>query len=198
MMRPWKRAGSMAILAGAIALVSTAESATAVSVPLSCTKGPSGQKAEMLVTVPSSIEEGGVLTVRIDGKNSGTVSHTGLRYIHDMTTQVLIPNGTAYVDGSARIIPNTGTANVRDGARVGKQGGIVTLVLPGHVNDGDNYTPPSFEFKVKVSASAGSTIEQRFWQYKVTAKAIIIGDVLTVCDPTPKPYTIATTTVTAP
>lgn len=187
----------MALLAAVVAMTGAAESATAVSVPLSCSKGPSGQKAEMLVTVPASVEEGAVFTVRFDGKNSGAVSHTGLRYIHDMTTQVLIPNGTAYVDGSAKIIPNTGTPNVRDGAKVSKQGGIVTLLLPGHVNDGDNYTPPSFEFKLKVTASAGTKLEQRFWQYKVTAKAIIIGDVLTVCDPTPKPYAIATTNVTA-
>lgn len=196
-MRSWIQAAALATISVIMPWTTTPEAATAVSVPLSCTKGPSGQRAEMLVTVPPSVEEGAVFTVRFDGKNSGTVSHTGLRYIHDMTTQVLVPNGTAYVEGSARIIPNTGTPNVRDGAKVTKQGGIVTLLLPGQVNNGDNYTPPSFELKLQVTAAAGAKIEQRFWQYKVTAKAVIIGDVLTVCDPTPKPYTIASTTVTA-
>lgn len=196
-MKSRTRSGILAALACAAATTVPAlsDAATAVSVPLSCDRGPSGQHADMIVDVPATVDAGQVFTVRIDGRGSGIISHTGLRYIHDMTTSVLVPEGTAYVSGSARIVPNTGTANVRPGARVTKQGGVVSMVLPAQVPDGGSYTPPSFEFQLQVAAPPGARIEQRFWQYRVTAKAIIIGDVLTVCDPTPKPYSIGSTTV---
>jgi len=152
-MKSRTRSGFLAALACAAATTVPAlsDATTSVSVPLSCDRGPSGQHADLIVDVPAMVDAGQVFTVRIDGRSSGIISHTGLRYIHDMTTSVLVPAGTAYVSGSARIVPNTGTANVRPGARGSKQGG--------------------------------------------TAKAIIIGDVHTVCDPTPKPYSIGSTTV---
>jgi hypothetical protein len=196
-MQTWMKAGSWSIIAASIAWTTVPDAATAVRVPLTCNRGPSGQHAELLVTVPASIEEGATLTARFDGKNSGPISHTGLNYIHDMTTELLVPTGATYVEGSAHIIPNTGTQNVRAGAKVTRAGNTITLVLPAHVEDGSNYTPPSFEFQVKVTAAAGAKIPQRFSQYRVTANAIIVGDVHTVCDPTPKPYTVGTTTVTA-
>jgi len=174
------------------------DAGSAVIVPLVCDHGGSGQHADLVVTVPAAAEEGSTFTVRVDGQDSGKISHTGLRYIHDMTTRLLLPNGASYVDGSARIIPGTGTPNVREGASVRRQGNALILSLPGRVEDGSSFTPPSFEFQVKVTAAAGSKVLQRFAQYTVTAKAVLIGDVLTTCEPTPKPYTIGVTTVTAP
>ncbi|MBI5537254.1 MAG: hypothetical protein HY898_31320 [Deltaproteobacteria bacterium] len=191
------KSGSAAVIVASVAWTTVPEAATAVSVPLSCTRGPSNQRAELLVTIPASVEAGSTFTARFDGKNSGPISHTGLNYIHEMTTELLVPTGATYVEGSAHIIPNTGTANVRAGARVTKQGNTITLFLPAHVEDGSNYTPPSFEFQVKVTAAAGAKVAQRFSQYRVTANAIIVGDVHTVCDPTPKPYTVGTTNVVA-
>ncbi len=166
-----------------------------MSVPLSCDRGPDGQRSQMVVTVPASVSQGGTFTVRIDGRNSGRISHAGLRYIHDMTTWLLLPGGADYVEGSARIVPDTGSPNVRPGATVSRQGHAIKLVLPAHVEDGSDYTPPSIEFQLKATAAPGTKILQRFAQYRVTAKAILIGDVLTVCDPQPKPYTIGVTTV---
>lgn len=196
-MRPSMKALSVAATSAALAWTTLPEAATAVSVPLSCDQGPSGQHADLLVTVPSSVPEGGTFTVRIDGRNSGKISHMGLRYIHDMTTEVLLPSGAGYVDGSARIVPKTGSPNVRPGASVTRQGNAITLVLPAHVEDGSDYTPPSFEFELRATAAAGAKIVQRFSQYRVTAKAIIVGDVHTVCDSVPKPYAIGSTTVTS-
>ena len=46
------------------------------------------------------------------------ISHFGLHYIHNMTADYAIPTGTTYVEGSARIVPGTGTANARPGASV--------------------------------------------------------------------------------
>jgi hypothetical protein len=197
-MQTWLKAGSLSMIAASIAWTSIPDAATAVRVPLTCNRGPSGQHSELLVTVPTSIEQGATLTARFDGKSSGPISHTGLNYIHDMTTELLVPAGATYIDGSAHIIADTGTPNVRAGARIARTGSSLTMVLPAHVEDGSSFTAPSFEFQVKVTAAAGAKIAQRFSQYRVTANAIIVGDVHTVCDPTPRPYTVGTTTVTAP
>jgi hypothetical protein len=185
---------STALALGLLMYSTTPSAGTAVTVPLSCSKGPSGQTANLSITVPRSVAEGATFTVRIDGKDSGKISHTGLKYIHSMTTELVIPAGTTLV--SARVVPDTGTANVRPGAKVVTAGSTLALVLPARVEDGSSYTPPSFEFQLKVTATAGTAVVQKFSQYRVTANAIIIGDVRTVCDPTPKPYSIATTTVT--
>jgi hypothetical protein len=184
-------------MAVAMTLAGVPSAGTAVTVPLSCNKGPDGQVCRVNVTIPASVEEGGTLTVRIDGNNSGRISHTGLKYIYNMTTELRIPDNASYVAGSGRIVPDTGSANVRPGARVTQSGRSISMVLPAHVEDGQDYTPPSFEFQLKATGAAGSRIVQKFSQYRVTANAIIIGDVHTVCDPKPKPYSIGTTNITA-
>ncbi len=197
-MKPWIAlvAVGTVLCAGLVWSAST-DAGSAVSVPLVCDHGDGGQHTDLVVTVPATAEEGSTFMVRVDGQSSGKISHTGLLYIHDMTTRLLLPNGASYVDGSARIIDGTGTPNVREGASVRRQGNALVLSLPGRVENGSRFTPPSFEFQVKVTAGAGSKVLQRFAQYTVTAKAILIGDVLTTCEPTPKPYTIGVTTVTA-
>jgi hypothetical protein len=196
-MRTLSMVASAAIVAVTVMWAAVPEAGTSVSVPLSCNKGPDGQVCRVNVTIPASIEENGTFTVRIDGNNSGKISHTGLKYIYNMTTEFRIPDNASYVAGSAKVIPETGSANVRPGARVTQSGRSISLVLPGHVEDGQDYTPPSFEFQLKATGSAGSKIVQKFNEYRLTANAIIIGDVHTVCNPNPKPYSIGTTNITA-
>ena len=65
----------------------------------------------------------------------------------------------------------------------------------GRVDNGSSYTPPSFEFELQATGAVGSKIAFQFSQYRVTAKAMIIGDVDTTCTPKPQPYTLATATV---
>jgi len=196
-MGTWSKLAAGAMVAITMTWAAVPEAGTSVTVPLSCNKGPDGQVCKVNVTIPASVEESGTVTVRIDGNNSGKISHTGLNYIYNMTTELRIPDNASYVAGSGRIIPDTGSANVRPGARVTQSGRTIAMVLPAHVEDGQSYTPPSFEFQLKATGAAGSRIVQKFQQYRVTANAIIIGDVHTVCDPKPKPYTIGTTNITA-
>jgi len=172
--------------------------ATAVKAPLECTRGPSGQTYRATMTMPAEVTQGSTFTVRVDGASSGTISHTGLNYIHDMTTEFLVPQGTTYVAGSLRVVPGTGSSNVSSTARVSKVGNILRLTLPAHVENDSSYTPPSIELKLQATGAAGSKIAFQLWQIRVSANAIFVGDVDTTCNPKPQAYTLATTTVTAP
>jgi hypothetical protein len=168
-----------------------------VRAPLLCSRGPSGQHFDVLLTLPRTAPEASIYSVRIDGVDSGKISHTGLNYIHDMSTDYLLPSGATYVPGSARIVPNTGTANVAAGAYVRHEAGMIRVVLPGHVDSGSSYTPPSVELRLKVAAPAGTALALKLLEYRVTANAFLVGDVLTTCEPSPKPYTLGATLVTA-
>lgn len=163
----------------------------AVKAPMVCSRGPSDTAYTAVLTLPASAPTGSSFTVRVDSLSSGIISHTGLNYIFDMTTDYPVPSGTTYVEGSARVVPETGTPNVRDGARAWQDAAGIHLALPAHVPNGSSYTPPSLEFAVKITAAAGSNVAIKFSHYEVTANAIIVGDVHTVCDPTPKPYALA-------
>jgi hypothetical protein len=181
-------------------LVTTATATAAgismrVKAPLVCTRGDSDQTMNAMLTMPNSQAAGTKFTVRIDGVNSGTISHTGLNYIFDMESDYLVPAGTKVVDGSVKIIAETGTANVRPGAKAWKDEAGIHTKLPGHVEDGSSFTPPSLEFQLEVTGAVGSTIALKFSQYRVAANAFVVGDVHTVCDPNPKPFTIGTTTI---
>ena len=141
------------LLAGAaMALITLATSSTfgspvAVRVPIVCTRGPSGQTFNVGVTMPASQATGTTFAIRIDAAPSGKISHTGLNYIFDMQTDYVVPAGTAYVEGSARILPGTGTPNVRATARVWHDAEGIHLALPARVENGSGYTPPSIEFR---------------------------------------------------
>lgn len=185
-----------ASLFGVIGLVGVGQAAgTKVAVPLHCDHGPGGQKENIVVTAPVTAAEGSTYKVRIDGTNSGKISHTGLNYIYNMTYTYGVPQGTQVVAGSMHIVADTGTPNVRPGAKITHKGGNLEVVLPARVDDGSNYTPPSFEFELKVTAAAGASIAQGYKGYRVTANAFLVGDVNTACDPVPKPFTVATTKV---
>jgi len=183
----------------AVLLVATIASGggTDRTVPLTCTRGPDGQSYRHIVTMPASQPIGTTFTVRIDGVNIGPISHFGLRYIHNMTADYTIPAGTTYVEGSARIVPGTGTENVRPNARVTHDGNGVHMLLPARVDNGGSYTAPSIEFQVRAVGPAGSVAALGFAGTGVDASATIIGDVHTACTPNPKPYTIGSTTIEA-
>jgi hypothetical protein len=187
-----------ALLAGGLLLSALPAMAGSVTIPLTCSRGPSGQHYEVTVTAPSSVPAGGTYWVQIDGVSSGKISQTGLNFIFDMSYDYLIPAGAAYVDGSAQIVANTGSSNVQANAAVSQRGGVVTMILHGHVDNDTRYTPPSMRFQLKATGAAGAALAVKFDQYRVTANAIVVGDVKASCDPSPKPFTVGTTTITAP
>lgn len=171
---------------------------TRVHAPLECTKGSSDAHLDVSVTVPGSAAPGATFTVRIDGASSGAISQVGLNYLHDSVTDYIIPTGTTYVEGSAALVPDTGTENVRAGAGVIYRGGLVRLTLPGKVENGASYTPPSIEFKVVVAAPAGESLVLGFSQYRLMVNAVVIGDLKVTCNPKPRPFPLATIRVVAP
>jgi hypothetical protein len=186
-----------AVFVCAIALLLAGSSARAgrVVIPLVCSRGNGGHSYEVSLTAPSQVASGSVFTVRIDGANSGKISHAGLNYVHDMTYEYLVPSGTGYVESSARIVDGTGSPNVRSGARVSHADGVITLFLPARVEDGSSYTPPTFEFQLRATALPGAVIAHSFAAYRVTANAFLVGDLKASCDPTPKPYPVGVTRV---
>jgi hypothetical protein len=188
----------LAIVACSLSSTSPARAVTHVRVPLACTHGPNGQVYTTDVSVPETVKKGETFTIRLDGVTSGTISETGLRYVHDMAADFLVPTGTSFVEGSLRIVPNTGTPNVRANAKVWHEKGVVHMLLPAHVENGSSYTPPDIEFKATASADPGTIAALKFAQYRVSANAIVIGDVNVTCDPSPKPYRVGTTSITTP
>jgi len=163
-----------------------------VHVPLVCSHGPSGQAFRAAVTVPASQPTGSRFSVRVDSFPSGKVAHFGLNYIFDMATDYLIPNGTKYVEGSARVVPGTGSANAR-GARAWHDASGIHMSIPGRVQNGESYTPPSLEFQLEVTAAAGAELLLKFSRTRVSANVLLLGNVHTTCVPEPQPYTIGKT-----
>jgi len=180
------------------ALATTAGAATAdrAEPELLCSRGPSGQRFHAGVTLPSRVEPGSTYTVRIDGVSSGKISHFGLNYLHDMTVDYVLP-AESYVDGSARIIPGTGTANVLPGSRLWYHGGVITLRLPGKVLEGTDYTPPSISVQLRAVGAPGSRAAVSLRQFGLTANAVLVGDVPVSCEPAVKPAPLGTTLIEA-
>jgi hypothetical protein len=194
-MRTANAAVALGALCASIAWAAVPAAATNLKIPLACSRGPRDQRYSAAITAPASAREGSTYTVRVDGASSGTISQMGLNHIHQMGYDFLVPDGTTFV--SARIVPGTGTANVRAGARVTPEAGVVRVVLPGQVDEGTSYTPPGVEVDVKVNAAAGTALVFKLAKFRVTVNALLVGDLDVVCDPTPKPYPMATTTVAA-
>lgn len=197
-MRTYSRFARVLVVAVGLFCTATLGASVRVKAPLLCTRGPSGQTYAAVVTLPPSAPTGSTFIVRIDSLSSGVISHIGLNYIFDMTSDYPIPTGTTYVSGSARVVPNTGTANVRQSARVWHDTGGIHVALPGHVLNGTSFTTPSIEYAVTISAPAGSELAIQFSHYQVTANAFLIGNVHTTCEPRPKPFTLATVRVDPP
>ncbi len=188
-----------AMLAAFLALAATTAPADAESAAplLVCTRGPGGQRFHVTVTMPGHVDAGAVYTVRIDGVGSGTVTHFGLNYIHDMTVDYVLPAG-AYVPGSAQLVAGTGTANVVQGASLSYGADVLEVVLPGKVKDGSSYTPPSVQFQLRAIGSGGVPAAVSFRRFTLKANALVVGDVDVSCASTPSPYPIATTLIAMP
>ncbi len=188
---------ALAMLTATVVATESFGAETAVSVPMVCSRGPSGTTFNAKVTMPASLPPGATFTVRIDSLPSGKISHGGLNYIYGMTTDFLVPTNATYVDGSASIVPDTGTANVRVGARAWHDAKGIHMTLPAHVDNGSSYTPPSLQFSATIDGAVGTEVALKFDHYEVIANAIIVGDVITSCDPDPKPSTIDTLRIAA-
>jgi hypothetical protein len=192
------RAAALALLGAAFVLAPPADAAGKKhQVPLTCSKG-GDQVHSIDVAAPDRAAQGSKYTVRVDGYPSGKIEHAGLNYIHDMEVEYVVPAGTKYVEGSGKIVPNTGTPNVAATARVTHDKGIVHFVLPAKIEAGQSYTPPSFEFQLEITAAPGNELPLKMLRYSVVANAVVVGDTKAVCDPKPSPYPLVTTTVTKP
>jgi hypothetical protein len=194
-----RRSTRVGCAAGVLALAAIAPPAAADrgTLPLLCSKGPSGQRFKFELTMPSRAEGGSTYEVRIVGVSSGTVSHFGLNYLHAMTVEYVLPVG-AYIEGSAHFVADTGTTNVLPGRRLAYRDGVLTMILLGKVENGTEYTPPTVSFQLKAVGAPGDWAWVAFRQYRLMANAVIVGDVAVSCDPTLKPYGIGTTLITAP
>jgi hypothetical protein len=183
---------------GFLAVATTAAPAAAgrVAAPLLCDQGPSGQRFVVGTTLPASAESGSTYAVRIDGESSGKISHFGLNHLHDLTVEYVLPAGASYVEGSAQLVPGTGTPNVLVSPRLSHRAGVVTLLLPDKVENGTSYTPPSIRLRLRAVATPGAPAVVAFRQYRLKANAFLVGDVAVTCDPSPKPYPIGTTLIT--
>jgi hypothetical protein len=179
---------------GVLAAITPPVGAESMAPVLVCSTGPSGQRFRVGVTMPNRADAGSVYTIRIDGADSGKVTHLGLNYIHDMVVDYAFPAG-AYVDGSAQFVAGTGTANVIVGASVSYGAGVLEMVLPAKVQDGSSYTPPSVQFQLRAIGAPGSGAAVSFSGFRLKANAIVVGDVDVSCEPTPKPYLLGTTLV---
>jgi hypothetical protein len=190
--------GSAAIGAGALLLVGFQAPASfprRVAIPLACSRGPSGQAHEVTISAPAHVLEGTRYQVRIEGVDSGKIEHPGLRYISDMRSDWPVPPGTAYVEGTARVVPGTGSDNVRAGARAVHERNAISLVLPSRVANGSSYTPPAFEFDLVVTSPGGASITQQLAGYSVSASVILLGDLRTTCEPVTRHFPVAVTQV---
>lgn len=192
--RPWVAVGAMVAACLAAPLAGGHE--RAASVPMECSRGGGGQHYRAVVTAPEAAASGARFTVRIDATPSGTLAYTGLRYITDMTTDWQVGPGARVVD--VRVVPETGSANVRPGARAYHDGEGVHLALPARVENGDGYTPPSVEVELELTAAPGGSASVLFDRQSVTANVLVLGDLRTVCVPRPRPSPIATTRATDP
>ena len=192
------RRTAMALTLAALASVAGSAHAARSSSALVCNQGPAGQRFDIGISLPPSVPAGAVYTVRIDGTSSGKISHFGLNYLHDMTVDYALPAGAAFVEGSARLVPGTGTANVLRGARLWHHDGVVTLALSGHVDDGTSYTPPSIQVDLRAVGAPGSAAPIALRRFRLKANAFLVGDVGVACEPASKPAVLGSTIITDP
>jgi hypothetical protein len=193
-----QRVGLVSVVVAGFAVSAPLEAQTkTVKAPMTCSRG-GDQTFSVVVSAPDRVAQGGTYTLRLDSFPSGKIDHTGLNYLHDMEAEFVIPAGTKYVEGSAKIVPKTGTPNVAKSALIWHWNGVVHFKLPAKVENGDNYTPPSIELQLTATAAPGNDLPLKLLRYTVLANAIVVGDVKATCDPTAGPFVLATTTVTKP
>lgn len=189
-----------ALAAAALALIAAVAADGAAAervVPLTCTRGPDGQSYRTVVTMPASQPIGSTFAIRIAASHVGPVSHFGLNYVSNMAAHFTVPPGTRYLAGSARLVPGTGSANVRASARVTHDARGIHIRLPAHVDNGGSYTPPAIEFRVEAIGPAGTVATLGLIGTGVDASAAIVGNVHTGCTPNPRPYPLGATRIVA-
>lgn len=195
--RRWARWAATAVSLAALVTTAGPAAADHVAPLLACSTGPSGQRFDVTLTMPQHAEAGTIYSVRIDGKDSGKIPHFGLNYLHDMTVDYVLPPGASYVEGSAELVPGTGTANVLAGPRLWYHGGVLTMALPGRVAEGTRYTPPSIRFSLRAVGSPGSSAPVSLRRFRLTANAFLVGEVAVSCEPAEvKPYPLGATLIT--
>lgn len=160
-----------------------------VVTPMACSLGGS-PKFHATVTMPDVIPEGGTFVVRIDSMPSGKLTALGLNFVHEMRTDYELPKGARYVEGSARIVPGSGTPNALTGATVWHDEAGLHVLLGARIAQGDEYTPPSVELQLIADAPAGSLLVLSFLHYEVIANVVVLGNLRTKCDPRPRPFPI--------
>ncbi len=114
-----------------------------------------------------------------------------------MAVEYTLPPG-AYVDGSAALVPGTGTPNVLVNPMLWYRKGVLTLLLPDRVENGTDYTPPSIQLSLRAVGAPGSAAVVGLRRFDLTANAFVVGDVAVNCEPAPSPYPIGTTAITGP
>lgn len=170
-----------------------------VSLPIRCSRGPSGQNFRAQVTAPEARPQGTRYKVRIDSFPSGKISHFGRKYVFDMSTQYTLSPGALLVAGSLKIVPNTGSANVRADARAWHDANGIHLLLPTRIPNGGSYTPPSLEFEIWMNARPGTDALVEFSGCSITANAFLVGNKHTTCAPeTSSPVVARTRSLAAP
>jgi hypothetical protein len=192
-----RRRVALAALATLVATRATGAQPADVRVPMVCSRGPDDQAFTATVHMPRTSARGTTFTVRVDSRPSGRIAHFGLYAIFNMTTDLRLGPGARYVEGSARLVPGSGTRNVASSARVWHDDAGIHLGLPARVENGGSYTPPSFTFDVVVDAAeaAGAAVAVRFVHYHVDADVFLLGRIRTTCEPRRGPATIGLTRV---
>ena len=88
-----------------------------VRTPTAGSRGSEARAFSARVTLPAAQSAGSPFTVRIDSNSSGTISHFGRYHLYGVRTDYTLSSDVRVVSNSVRIVPGTGTANVRVGAR---------------------------------------------------------------------------------
>lgn len=200
--KPTSRRGlrwaALAVTLATMAATTATAGADVVAPQLVCSRGPSGQRFQIGVTIPGSAVAGSTYTIRLDSASSGKISQLGLNYIHDLVVDYALPPGASYVEGSAQVVAGTGTANVRSGVRLSHRAGVLTMALPGKVANGSAYTMPSLQFQLRAIGLPGSRAAVSFDRFGLTANAFLLGELPVSCGPARKPFALGTTLITTP
>lgn len=165
---------------------------------MACNNGPSTQTFDAVVTMVRSAAAGTTLTVRVDGTPAPPESHVGLYFLYNFVTEFRL-TGARLVEGSLRVLPDTGTANMRPGTRVtAEAGGVLRLVNPAQIPNGAAFNTPSFEFSMVLDGAPGTEARLLFQRYSLDARVFLLGNINTHCTPRANPSVLGAVRITAP
>lgn len=172
---------------------------TTVHPPMVCSRGPGGQHFDATITMPRTAAAGSTITVRIDGVPAPPTSHLGLFHLYNFLTDFRVSEGGRLVEGSVRLVPDSGSPNMRPGARASREGAsTVRLTVPAQIPNGHGFNPPSVEFSVALDGAPGAEVRVLFVRHQLGARVFLLGDIVTTCDPRPGPAVLGSVRITAP